>query len=150
STLSRVPRFSTPSASSAWAVPPASRTRPPRRNRPRSRRTHGTRPRPRCGAGGASHRKGAPMTTANPGDVRYVTVDELSASLTDVHVLDEGLADWACTTVTALAASITRRAWSADAVPPPVRAICGLAARRLYANPDRFTRENTPEYGYAL
>lgn len=86
------------------------------------------------------------MTT----DVRYVTVDELSASLTDVHVLDEGLADWACTTVTALAASITRRAWSADAVPPPVRAICGLAARRLYANPDRFTRENTPEYGYAL
>ena len=31
-----------------------------------------------------------------------------------------------------------------------VRVLIQHAARRLYANPDRFVRETTPEYGYAL
>lgn len=79
-----------------------------------------------------------------------ISSDDLALSLTDVHVLDEGLAQWAVQTVSDMARDLAGRQWTAEDVPGAARAIIGLAARRLYANPDRFVRETTPEYGYAL
>lgn len=80
-----------------------------------------------------------------------ISPEDLQRSLTDNLAFDPGLAEWAIETVSAAARDIARRPeWTAETVPPGVVAVVGLAARRLYVNPDRMTRENDGDYGYAL
>lgn len=80
-----------------------------------------------------------------------VSPEDLQRSLTDNLTFDLGLAEWALETVSAAARDIARRPeWTAENTPPGVIAVVGLAARRLYTNPDRMTRENDGDYGYAL
>ncbi|APT90499.1 hypothetical protein CSPHI_05000 [Corynebacterium sphenisci DSM 44792] len=80
-----------------------------------------------------------------------ITPEALAASLTDNLVFDRGLAEWAIGVVSDTARDIAGRPeWEPDTCPAAVLAIIGLAARRLYTNPDRMTRENDGDYGYAL
>lgn len=69
----------------------------------------------------------------------------------DAGPIDEGLLQWAIETVSGRALAITGRAWSTpEQVPAGVYPILGVAARRLYVNPDRFTREAEGDYSYGL
>lgn len=84
--------------------------------------------------------------------VRLVELADLERSLSsDSGPLDQGLAAWAIEMVSAAALDITRRDWrdSLD-VPPGALAVLGMAVRRLYTNPDRFTREAEGDYSYGL
>lgn len=83
---------------------------------------------------------------------RLVEFSDLERSLSsETAVIDEGLAAWAIEMVSAAALDLTRRSWSTPAdVPPGAMAVLGMAARRLYTNPDRFTRESEGDYSYAL
>ena len=80
-----------------------------------------------------------------------ITVEYLGTTLTDQTELDTGLANWAIEVVSNTARLVANRlSWTADNVPEAVRSIVSMAARRLYTNPDRFTRENSGDYGYSL
>lgn len=80
-----------------------------------------------------------------------ITPEDLQRSLTDNLDFDSGLADWALETVSNTARAIARRPeWTSESVPPAVKSIVGLAARRLYVNPDRMTREADGDYSYGL
>lgn len=84
--------------------------------------------------------------------VRLIDPVDLERSLTsDSGPMDEGLAGWVVEMVSAAALDITRRSWSDPLdVPPGATAVLALAARRLYTNPDRFTREAEGDYSYGL
>ena len=80
-----------------------------------------------------------------------VTPESLRRSLGDAVTFDDALADWALEVVSNTARLIANRSsWTADNVPPAVQSVISLAARRLYTNPDRFTREADGDYSYGL
>lgn len=80
-----------------------------------------------------------------------VTPESLRRSLGDAVTFDDALADWALEVVSNTARLVANRSsWTADNVPPAVQSIVSLAARRLYTNPDRFTREADGDYSYGL
>ena len=87
---------------------------------------------------------------ANP--AHLISPGDLSRSLgSDMAVFDDALADWAIEVVSNTARLIANRStWTADNVPPAVSTVISLAARRLYTNPDRFTRESDGDYSYSL
>lgn len=89
-------------------------------------------------------------TPLNP--AHLIPPGDLSRSLGgDVATFDDALADWALEVVSNTARLIAnRQSWTADNVPPAVASVVGLAARRLYTNPDRFTRESDGDYSYSL
>lgn len=84
--------------------------------------------------------------------IQLVEVSDLERSLSsDYGPLDEGLAQWAIEMVSAAARDITRASWVGPLdVPPGAMAVLALATRRLYTNPDRFTREAEGDYSYGL
>lgn len=75
---------------------------------------------------------------------------DLQRSLSSSAGFDQGLAEWALEIVSNTARMVTTRDWTADTVPPGVQAIVSMAARRLYTNPDRMTREADGDYSYGL
>lgn len=81
-----------------------------------------------------------------------ITPESLRRSLGDDHTtFDEALADWSIEVVSNTAKLIANRdTWTQETVPPAVESVIGLAARRLYTNPDRFTRESDGDYSYGL
>lgn len=86
--------------------------------------------------------------------VRLIESADLERSLSREHgPLDVGLAAWAVETVSAKALEITGRdgSWiEPEDVPAGAAATLGIACRRLYTNPDRFTREGEGDYSYGL
>lgn len=84
--------------------------------------------------------------------VRLIDLADLERSLpSDAGPVDEGLAVWVIEMVSAAALDITKRPWADPLdVPPGAMAVLALAARRLYTNPDRFTREQSGDYSYGL
>lgn len=84
--------------------------------------------------------------------VRLIDPADLERSLpSDAGPVDEGLAVWVIEMVSAAALDITKRPWTDPLdVPPGAMAVLALAARRLYTNPDRFTREQSGDYSYGL
>lgn len=84
--------------------------------------------------------------------IRLIDPADLERSLTtDSGPIDEGLSTWVIELVSAAALEITKRAWADPLdVPPGAMAVLALAARRLYTNPDRFTREQSGDYSYGL
>ena len=69
----------------------------------------------------------------------------------DTGPVDQGLLQWAIETVSGRALAVTGRQWqSPDDVPYGVYPILNVAARRLYVNPDRYTREAEGDYSYGL
>lgn len=84
--------------------------------------------------------------------IQLVDVADLERSLSsDYGVLDEGLAQWAIDMVSAAALDITKASWQSPLdVPPGAMAVLAMATRRLYVNPDRFTRESEGDYSYAF
>ena len=86
---------------------------------------------------------------ANPNHL--VAPELLRRSLGDAVTFDDALADWALEVVSNTAKLIANRAtWTIENVPPAVQSVISLAARRLYTNPDRFTRESDGDYSYGL
>lgn len=80
-----------------------------------------------------------------------ISRDTLQASLTDRSGFDAALADWALEVVSNTARVIANRMeWTAETIPPAAAAAVSMAARRLYTNPDRFTREASSDYSYGL
>jgi hypothetical protein len=80
-----------------------------------------------------------------------ITTDYLKRSLTDAVQYDAALAEWSIEVVSNTARLIANRHdWTPETVPPAVQTVAGLAARRLYTNPDRFTRESSGDYSYGL
>lgn len=84
--------------------------------------------------------------------IRLIDTADLERSLSsDAGPFDDGLASWAIELVSAAALDITKRHWTDPLdVPPGAMAVLALAARRLYTNPDRFTREQSGDYSYGL
>lgn len=83
---------------------------------------------------------------------RLLTEDDLERSLgSGADVFDVALAQWAIDMVSAAALHITRQTWAhPEDVPPGALVVLAMAARRLYTNPDRFTRESEGDYSYSL
>ncbi|MGO2665704.1 hypothetical protein ACTXK0_05265 [Corynebacterium variabile] len=82
---------------------------------------------------------------------RLIDAADLERSIGSDAALDAGLATWAIEMVSAAALALTRQNWSEpDAVPAGAMAVMALAARRLYSNPDNFTREQSGDYSYGL
>lgn len=80
-----------------------------------------------------------------------ISVEYLQSSLTDSARFDLGLAHWAIDVVSNTARLIASQpGWDYESVPPAVQTVVSLAARRLYTNPDRFTREASSDYSYGL
>lgn len=80
-----------------------------------------------------------------------ITVEYLQTTLADQTEYDTGLAAWAIEVVSNTARLVANRMdWTAGTIPAVVKSTVSLAARRLYTNPDRFTRENSGDYGYSL
>lgn len=80
-----------------------------------------------------------------------ITSKYLRSTLADQVEFDEDLAAWAIEVVSNTARLVANRVgWTAETVPAAVRSVVSLAARRLYTNPDRFTRESSGDYSYAL
>lgn len=80
-----------------------------------------------------------------------VTPESLRRSLGDAVTFDDALADWAIEVVSNTAKLIANRStWTQETVPPAVESVISLASRRLYTNPDRFTRESDGDYSYGL
>ncbi|RAV34252.1 hypothetical protein [Corynebacterium heidelbergense] len=90
--------------------------------------------------------------TAPQDRIRLVDLADLERSLTsDSGPIDHGLAAWVIEVVSAAALDITRRDWASSMdVPPGAMAVLALACRRLYTNPDRYTREAEGDYSYGL
>ena len=64
---------------------------------------------------------------------------------------DEGLADYAIAAVSAEVLYLTGREWtSPEDLPAIVAAYALIASRRMYTNPDNFSRESEGSYTYAL
>ncbi len=84
--------------------------------------------------------------------VRLIDPADLERSLSsDSGPMDQSLAGWVIDMVSAAALDLTRRDWNSPLdVPPGAMAVLALAARRLYTNPDRFTRESEGDYSYGL
>lgn len=83
--------------------------------------------------------------------VMLLHAHDLERSLPADSVFDTRLACWVIEVVSAAALSLTGREWGLpEDVPPGVMAVLALAARRLYTNPDRFTREAEGDYSYGL
>ena len=69
----------------------------------------------------------------------------------DSGPIDDGLVRWAIETVSGRALAIVGRPWAKPSdVPNGVYPVLNVAARRLYVNPDRFTREAEGDYSYGL
>lgn len=87
-----------------------------------------------------------------PQRVQLIGLVDLERSLSSDHgPMDEGLAVWSIEMVSAAALDITKRSWSGPLdVPPGAMAVLALSTRRLYTNPDRFTREAEGDYSYGL
>lgn len=69
----------------------------------------------------------------------------------DTGPVDDGLLQWAIETVSGRALAVTGRLWRTPAeVPSGAYPILNVAARRLYVNPDRYTREAEGDYSYGL
>lgn len=83
---------------------------------------------------------------------QLLEIDDLERSLSsDYGPLDRGLAEWTIEMVSAAALQITKQDWrDALDVPPGAMAAMAIAARRLYTNPDRFTREGDDGYSYGI
>lgn len=80
-----------------------------------------------------------------------ISVEYLQSSLADAARFDIGLAHWAIDVVSNTARVIASQPeWDLESVPPAVETVISLAARRLYTNPDRFTRESSADYSYGL
>lgn len=79
-----------------------------------------------------------------------VSPEELQQSLVDSSRFDRGLAEWVLDIVSDTARHISGRSWTAETIPPAAEAVVKLAARRLYTNPDRMTREASGDYSYGL
>lgn len=80
-----------------------------------------------------------------------INLEYLQASLTDAARFDVRLAQWAVEVVSNTARLIANRTdWTMENVPPAVQSVVSLATRRLYTNPDRFTRESSGDYSYGL
>lgn len=80
-----------------------------------------------------------------------ITPEYLQTTLEDQSVFDDNLATWAIDVVSNTARIIANHPeWDSSNIPPVVRSIVSLAARRLYTNPDRFTRESSGDYSYGL
>lgn len=76
---------------------------------------------------------------------------DLQRSLASSAGYDQGLAEWALEVVSNTARLIANRpTWTEDTCPPAVQSVVSLAARRLYTNPDRMTREADGDYSYGL
>lgn len=84
-------------------------------------------------------------------DAPLISTDTLQASLTDRSGFDTHLADWVLGVVSNTARVIANRLdWTAENIPPAAKSAVSMAARRLYTNPDRFTREASGDYSYGL
>ena len=80
-----------------------------------------------------------------------ISPEDLQRSLASSAGFDRGLASWALEVVSNTAMLIANRFdWTAENVPPAVQSVVSLAARRLYTNPDRMTREADGDYSYGL
>lgn len=80
-----------------------------------------------------------------------ISPEDLQRSLSSSAGFDQGLAEWALEVVSNTARLIANRPqWTAENVPPVVQSTVSLAARRLYTNPDRMTREADGDYSYGL
>lgn len=80
-----------------------------------------------------------------------ITLDDLQATLTDAATFDMDLGSWVLEVVSNTARLVANRTdWTLENVPPEVQSVVSLAARRLYTNPDRFTRESSGDYSYGL
>lgn len=91
------------------------------------------------------------VPTSPPGSAGLITLEYLQSTLADQLDFDEGLAKWVIEVVSNTARLVANQVgWTAETVPPAVRTVVSLAARRLYTNPDRFTRESSGDYAYAL
>lgn len=77
---------------------------------------------------------------------------DIARSLGTGVELDADLAAWVIDVVSATALDIAAGVtWSSPSdVPAAVSAVLGLAARRLYTNPDRLTREAEGDVNYTL
>lgn len=86
--------------------------------------------------------------------VMLVEDADLERSLSrDSGPIDAGLARWAIEVVSAKALELTGRTGSwviPEDVPAGAAATIGVACRRLYTNPDRYTREAEGDYSYGL
>lgn len=84
--------------------------------------------------------------------VKLLDHEDIRRSLgADSGPFDTDLADWVIEMVSAAALDLTGRDWKDPLdVPVGALAILALAARRLYSNPDRFTRESEGDYSYGL
>lgn len=84
--------------------------------------------------------------------VTLIEMADLERAVTGDHGhIDHGLATWAIEMVSAAAIDLTRQTWTDPSeVPPGAMAVLALACRRLYTNPDRYTRESEGEYSYGL
>lgn len=90
------------------------------------------------------------MTTpSNP--AHLITPEYLQGTLSDSAAFDQALAEWALEVVSNTARLIANQpGWTAENIPPAAASVVSLAARRLYSNPDRFTRESDGDYSYSL
>lgn len=80
-----------------------------------------------------------------------ITPTDLQRSLAASAGFDQGLAEWALEVVSNTARLIANRPeWTPENVPPAIQSVVSLAARRLYTNPDRMTREADGDYSYGL
>lgn len=84
--------------------------------------------------------------------IQLIDFEDLERTLGEATApLDKGLAGWVIETVSVHALDITGQDWAGpEDTPPIVRSIVTLAARRLYTNPDRMTREAEDGYSYGL
>lgn len=80
-----------------------------------------------------------------------IAPEDLQRSLASSAGFDSGLASWALEVVSNTARLIANQpGWDRDNVPPVIQSVVSLAARRLYTNPDRMTREADGDYSYGL
>lgn len=85
--------------------------------------------------------------------VNLINPDDLKRSLPkdEAEAFDADFGRWVIDIVSAAALHETRQAWKTpDDVPSGVVPVLALACRRLYTNPDRFTRESDGSYSYGL
>lgn len=80
-----------------------------------------------------------------------ITLEELQQSLFDSSRFDVGLAEWVIGIVSDTARHVAAKPqWTVENIPPAAQSVVKLAARRLYTNPDRMTREQAGDYSFGL
>lgn len=85
--------------------------------------------------------------------VKLISSDDLKRSLPqeEAATFDTEFAAWVIEMVSAAALHETKQTWSQpEDLPAGVVPVLAIAARRLYTNPDRFTRESDGSYSYGL